>query len=72
MRGQSNDRPKFVGWLTEAQQISEGLPQKWSVYRRELSASIGLELSDGDVYAKTQNAHAIAERLISAIGSDEI
>ncbi|MGA9241684.1 MAG: alpha/beta hydrolase [Silvibacterium sp.] len=69
MRGRGDGRSELVGWLTEAQQITEALPGGSNSYRTQLSKTLGLELDEGDVYKKAQSVYQIMRRLLE---SDEL
>jgi hypothetical protein len=67
MRGRGDGRGEFIGWLTEARQISNALPSGLDSYRTELANAIGTELSKGDVYAKAQVVYEIMRQLLDAM-----
>jgi len=67
MRGRGDGRGEFIGWLTEARQISNALPSGLDSYRTELTNAIGAELSKGDVYAKAQVVYEIMRQLLDTM-----
>jgi pimeloyl-ACP methyl ester carboxylesterase len=67
MRGRGDGRAEFIGWLTEARQISNALPSGLDSYRTELANAIGAELTKGDVYAKAQVVYEIMRQLLDAM-----
>lgn len=66
-RGRGDGRSELVGRLTEARQITLTLPGRLDSYKSELVKTIGLDLSEGDVYAKCKTVYEIMKRLLSKL-----